>query len=193
MQTALEGADVSAPATDPAPEAVPAFEETVLALLTNLTRDVAAQGERLDVLEKKQEPRFIDPRLDAAQEASQRSRRALSAVPDGIPHSQTIPTFPNGQQVPEMVMQQYRPRFGSGDIVQLNLDAVPHGRDDGKTRGELMVEKGTPNGYGEVFDRTFLSSVAGRGWKYRVNFDKKVMPGSNGGLTALYEWELLPA
>jgi hypothetical protein len=192
MESVFAGVDASAP--EPAPEAaVSSFEETVLSLLTKLTADVAAQGERLDAVEKKNEPRFIDPRLDAANEAAQRSKRALSAAPDGIPHGMTIPTFPNGQQVPEMVMQQYRPRFGSGDLVQLDLDAVPHGRADGRTRGELMAEADVPNGYGEVFDRTFLSGKVGRGWKYRVNFDKAVMPGSNGGLTALYEWELKPA
>lgn len=193
MQTVLEGVDSSAPTqTDAAPEAAPSFEDTVLALLTNLTRDVAAQGERLDVLEKKQEPRFIDPRLDAAQEASQRSKRALDSRPDGIPHSTTLPTFPGGERVPEMVMNQYRPRFGSGDLVQLNLDAVPNGRDDGKTRGELMAEKNVPNGYGEVFDRIYLNDQTGE-WRYRVKFDARVMPGSNGGLVAIYERELLPA
>lgn len=192
MESVFEGVVSAAP--EPAPEsAVSSFEETVLTLLTKLTADVASQGERLDAVEKKNEPRFIDPRLDAANEASQRSKRALEARPDGIPHGMSIPTFPNGQQVPEMVMDQFRPKFGSGDLVRLNLDAVPHGRDDGKTRGELMIEKNVPNGYGEVFDRTYLSGQVGRGWKYRVNFDKSVMPGSNGGLTALYEWELLSA
>ena len=47
--------------------------------------------------------------------------------------------------------------------------------------------------FGRVYDRTFLSDKVGVGWKYRVRFDKSVMQGSNGGMTALYEWELLPA
>lgn len=192
MQSVVD--EGAAPAA-PAPEAPSSssFEDTVLSLLAQLTADVAAQGERLEAVEQQQAPRFVDPRLDAPAQAGERSKRALEATPDGLPHSTTIPIFPNGQKVPEMVMRQYRPKFGSGDIVRLNPDAVPHGRADGRTRGELMAEKGVPDGYGEVFDRTFLSDTVGRGWKYRVRFDKAVMPGSNGGLTALYEWELQPA
>ena len=80
MQTALEGAEQSAPATD---QQAPAFEETVLSLLTDLTERMSRQDERLEALEKRNEPRWIDPRLDAVQQANDRSKRALSATPDG--------------------------------------------------------------------------------------------------------------
>jgi hypothetical protein len=185
------GAESTAPAPSPAP--TPSFEDTVLALLGQMTEQVQQLAGGVDAVEHgRRDPVFIDPRVEANSAAADRSRRALEATPDGIPHGMTIPIFPNGEKVPQMVMRQYAPKFGSGELVQLNLDAVPHGRDDGKTRGELMAEKGVPNGYGEIIDRTFLSDTSGI-WKYRVKFSPKVMPGSNGGITALYETELLSA
>ena len=182
-------------ATDVAPEtpAPSAFEETVLSLLGQMSEQFSALSARVEAVEQKSEQRFVMPPLDARAAAIDRSRQALAADPDGIPKSQTIPLFPNGQRVPDMVMEQYRPKFGSGDWVRLNLDAVPFGRNDGRTRGELMSEKEVPDGYGQVLDRTYLSARLGVGWKYRVKFPKEVMPGSNGGIVYLHEPELLPA
>lgn len=188
--------DTTGSASDaaPTPVAEPAtVSDPIVALLEKMSAAITALAERVDAVEQAPAgPRFIDPGIEANRQASERSRIALSAEPDGIPHSMTIPTFPNGEKVPAMVMKQYAPKFGSGMLVRLNLDAVPHGRTDGKTWGQLMAEAGVPNGYGEVFDRTFLSDTTGQ-WKYRVKFDKKVMPGSNGGMVALYEPELLSA
>lgn len=172
----------------------PSFEDTVLALLGQMSDQIRTLGDRVEAVEARPEtPRFIDPRVHANTAVAERSREALAATPDGIPKSQTIPLFPNGQRVPDMVMDLYRPKFGSGDWVRLNPEAVPHGRDDGRTRGELMAEKGVPDGYGQVLDRSYLSSRQGVGWKYRVKFDKSAMPGSNGGIVYLHEQELLPA
>jgi hypothetical protein len=191
MQTP-EGAAVTAPEPTPEPPA-PSFEDMALKLLTQLSEQVSALSTRVEQVEQQPvQPRFIDPRITANADAAARSRRALDATPDGIPHGMTIPIFPNGEKIPQMVMREYQPLYGSGDLVQLNLDVVPHGREDGKTRGQLMTEKKVPNGYGEVIDRTFLSDTTAK-WKYRVKFDKRVMPGSNGGITALYEDELLSA
>jgi hypothetical protein len=188
---ATETVGADAPA-EPTPPNV--FEDTVLKLLGDLSDRMAAQEDRIAAIETAEPatPRFIDPRVNANTKAAERTRMALAATPDGVPHSQKIPMFPNGEKIPSMVMRQFKPQFGSGDIVQLDLNAVPHGRDDGRTRGELMSEKNTPNGYGEVFDAVYLSDTTAV-WKYRVKFDPKVMPGSNGGLVALYESELLPA
>lgn len=177
-----------------APAASPSSDDVVVALLTEMSQRLIGMDERLTALESRPEtPAFIDPQVHANTKAADRSRAALASEPDGIPKGQTIPIFPNGQRVPDLVMGMFRPKFGTGDVVQLDLDAVPEGRDDGRTRGELMAEKGVPNGYGQVLDRTFLSEQMGKGWKYRVKFDKKVMPGSNGGIVHLYERELLPA
>ncbi len=182
-----EGAATAAPETPSSS----GFEETVLGLLGQMSEQFAALSARVDAVESK--PQFIQPPLGANTAAADRSRQALAANPDGIPKSQKIPMFPNGQTVPEMVMNQYRPKFGSGSLVQLDLAAVPFGRTDGRTRGELMDEKGVPNGYGQVLDITYLSAHQGKGWKYRVKFDPKVMPGSNGGIVHLHEQELMPA
>lgn len=181
----------TAPPADAAP-AEDEFQSTVLTLLQQMSATIQALDTRVAAVEAQPEPMLRQQTVERLSNPGEHSRRALSAHPDGIPHSDTIPIFPNGEKVPAMVMQQYAPKFGSGDIIQLNPNSVPHGREDGKTRGELMAEQGVPNGYGEVFDRTFLSARTGE-WKYRVRFDKRVMPGSNGGLTALYESELLPA
>lgn len=182
------------PAEDVA-EAPPAagFEDTVLALLGQVTEQVRSLSTRVESVEQRAaEPRFVEPSTRRNDAASERSRRALAAEPDGVPHADTIPLFPSGERVPAMVMAQYAPRFGTGDAVRLNLDAVPHGRTDSKTRGELMAEKGVPQGYGEILNRSYLSDRTGQ-WKYRVKFDPKVMPGSNRGTVELYEQELLPA
>lgn len=172
----------------PAPSA---FESTVLDLLGQMSEQFSALAKRVDSIEN--QPRFIQPPLGANAAAADRSRQALAGEPDGIPKSQKIPMFPNGQTVPDLVMAQHRPKYGAGSIVQLDLGAVPFGRTDGRTRGELMEQNGVQNGYGVVLDITYLSSHVGKGWKYRVKFDPKVMPGSNGGIVHLHEQELLPA
>jgi hypothetical protein len=179
--------------TAESPESPPSsFEDTMLTLLQQMSAQITALGERVEAVEQKPTG-FMQPPIDANTAATDRSRQALAGDPDGIPKSQTIPLFPNGQRVPDLVMDMYRPKFGSGSMVLLNPDAVPHGRNDGRTRGELMAEKGVPNGYGVVLDRTYLSAQQGVGWKYRVKFDKAVMPGSNGGIVFLHEQELLHA
>ena len=123
---------------------------------------------------------------------------AANAPADGVPRSMKIPVMSDGIQIPDAFMADHPYKFGPRSRVQFNLDAVPHGRDDGKTRGELMAEKGTPNGYGEVIDRTFLTKVRrpdGRMgvWKYKCQFPKKVVPGAANGVVSLHEPELLPA
>lgn len=169
------------------------FQETVLSLLTEMSSRLSAQEERLVAIEQAPAaPQFVEASGRRDLGASAKSKRMVEDAGDGVPRADTIPLFPNGQRVPEMVMKQYTPRFGTGDTVLLNLDVVPHGRTDGRTRGELMAEKGTPQGYGEILDRPFLSDQTGE-WKYRVKFSTKVMPGSNGGIVGLYESELLPA
>lgn len=183
--------DSSADVTIGSADTVPAFEDTVLALLSKMSESIQGLSARVEAVETAA-PQFVPQSVESLSGAGERTRRALSAEPDGIPHSQKIAQFPNGEVVPQMVMSQYRPRFGSGDRVRLNLDAVPHGRKDGKTRRDLKAADGTPDGVGEVIDRTFLSDKSGQ-WKYTVLFDKKVLPGSNGGRTALYERELIPA
>jgi hypothetical protein len=188
MQTDTAEA-VSTASDSPSPSS---FEDTMLTLLQQMSAQITALGERVEAVEQKPVG-FIQPPIDANVAATDRSRQALAGDPDGIPKSQTIPLFPNGQRVPDLVMDMYRPKFGSGSMVLLNPDAVPHGRNDGRTRGELMAEKGVPNGYGVVLDRTYLSAQQGVGWKYRVKFDKAVMPGSNGGIVFLHEQELLHA
>lgn len=164
------------------------FQDTVLNLLQEMTASIQGLQARVDAVEK--EPaRFIDPNIEARSRAADRTRRALEATPDGIPHSNTIPLFPNGERVPAMVMRQFAPKFGEGDIVRFNLDAVPHGRSDGKTRGQLMAEMQVPDGYGEVIDRTFLSDQHGS-WKYRVKFPTRTAPGATNGVITLYEREM---
>lgn len=175
-----EGAD-SAPESPP----VLSFEERMLAAMERISARIEA------VEEIATRPTFVESPA-RRNDAAAKTKRMEDAPRDGVPRADTIPLFPNGERVPAMVMAQYTPRFGSGDTVALNLDAIPHGRKDGKTRGELMAEQGVPNGYGEILDRSFLSARTGL-WKYRVKFDKRVMPGSNGGIVALYEPELLPA
>jgi hypothetical protein len=184
-----------------APAASPSFEDTVLTLLTEMSGRLAAteagvarQEERLDAIESQAaSPRFVDPRAHVNADASDRSQEALRADPDGIPKSQTIPLFPSGERVPDLLMRQMRPKFRGGQWVQLNPDAVPYGRSDGRTRAELHADKGVPFGAGRVLDITYLSAHEGKGWKYRVKFDKTVMPGSNGGIVYLHEQEMLPA
>lgn len=194
MQSEMLGAvHVTAPESAPEPSAdsAPVFEDTVLALLQQMTASIKELSARVDAVEAAPVP-FVPQSVESLSGSGERSRKALDADPDGIPHSQKIAQFPNGERVPQMVMNQYRPRFGSGDLVRFNLDEVPHGRKDGKTRRELKAADGTPDGVGEVIDRTYLSDRTGQ-WKYTVVFDKRVLPGSNGGRTAVYERELMPA
>ncbi len=195
MQSDAMGA-ASVAASDPTPltdadPSEPEFESTVLTLLQQMTTTIKDLSARVEAVEAAP-VQFVPQSVESLSGAGERSQRALSAEPDGIPHSQKIAQFPNGQLVPEMVMQQYRPKFGSGDRVRFNLDVIPHGRTDGKTRRELKEADGTPDGIGEVIDRTYLSDRTGQ-WKYTVVFNKKVLPGSNGGRTAVYERELIPA
>lgn len=185
--------ETETPLTAPEPPAS-SFEDTVLNLLGQMTDQIKSLGARVEAVESRPEaPQFIDPRVHVNGSAYERSQRALGDQPDGIPKSMTIPLFPNGQKVPDMVMNMIRPKFGSGDWVRLDLDAVPEGRDDGRTRGELMAEKGIPAGIGRVLDRTFLSERADKKWKYRVQFPKESMPGCNRGINHFYERELLRA
>jgi hypothetical protein len=190
MPTETEG---GAPAAPDSTSTATGFEETVLSLLNEMSQRLSAQEQEIAALKSQPSgPAFVGPAVHANAAKQARYDRAENAPRDGVPRSDTIPIFPNGERVPEMVMRRYTPRYGTGDIVQLNLSAYPHGRDD-KTRGELMGEKNVPNGYGEILSREYLSEVEGLGWRYRVQFDKTVMPGSNGGIVHLFEPELLPA
>lgn len=171
----------SAPAAaEPAP---PSFEERIIDALERFSS-------RLDALESAG-PRFVPATVETYGAAQERYETAQRAPADGVPRSQTIPIFSNGEKVPNMVMQSYRPAFGSGSRVRLNPAAVPYGRTDEKTRGELMADQGVPDAVGEVLDRTFLAQNGT--WKYRVRFPSRTLPGSNGGITALHEPELIPA
>ena len=178
-------------ATAESPETTesPAFEETVLALLAQVADQVKSLGERVEAVEHSNAPRFIDPRLDAQIQAQNRTRQALTADPDGIPRSQTLPIFSTGELVPQVVMKQFRPKFAAGALVMLNEAAVPFGRDDGQTWGELLAAKNVPNGVGEVFDRMYLMDDGI--WKVKVRFPRRTMPGTNDGMRVIRESELV--
>lgn len=177
---------------DPAPESPPvlSFEERMLAAVERLAARIEAVEE---IATRPAGPSFVEPPA-RRNDAARKTKRMEDAAGDGIPRSDTLPQFANGERVPEMLMRQYAPRYGDGDRVLFNLDVPPHGYPrDGKTRGALMAEQGVPNGYGEILCREYLSDVPGLGWRYRVRFDTKVTPGSNGGIVHLFETELLPA
>lgn len=167
------------------------FQETVLGLLQEMSSSIQGLQARVERVEAEAGSHILPRTLEDYTAPGEREQMARNVEPDGIPRSQKIPTFSTGETVNEFVMNQYRPRFGSGMRVRLNLDVVPHGRTDNRTRRELKADDGTPDAIGRVIDHTFLSK---RGeWKYRVKFPGKALPGSNGGLSAFYEKELLPA
>lgn len=177
-----EGADV-------APEA-PSFEDTVLNLLTEMSSRVSDLTERVAVVETSG-PRFVPASVETYGNANEREDAMKQAAPDGVPRSRTIPIMTTGEKVPDFVMRQYPPQFGAGSRVRFNPTAVPHGREDGKTRGELMALKNTPDGIGEVIDRTYL---AGNGsWKYKCRFPPRTVTGAHGGILYLHEPELMHA
>ena len=190
MLGAAPAAPESMPSTDDAAPA-PDFEATVLALLGKMSESIQGLTARVDAVEADTGSHILPRTVEDYSAPGERSRMALDGDPDGVPRSQKIPTFSTGETVSEFVMNQYRPKYGTGSMVRVNLDVVPHGRMDGRTRGELKAEDGSPDGVGRVIDRTFLSKKGE--WKYRVKFPPKSLPGSNGGITALYERELRSA
>ena len=198
MQPEIEGAAGAAP--DPTPEA-PDQMEQVIGLLQSMTASIAALGQRVDAVEQTAGPKFVQmQRHDFGNEpdAHERYQLAEANVADGVPRSKTVPVTSDGLRVPEMMLDEHPARFGPGSRIRLNLDAVPHGRTDGRTRGQLMMDAEVPNAPGEVIDRTFLSRVkrpdGRRGvWKYRCQFPSVVMPGSSIGIVNLHEPELIPA
>jgi hypothetical protein len=179
MQSDTPGAvDAPEPTT-----AAPTFEDKVLDALERFSS-------RLDALESAG-PRFVPATVETYGNANERQDAMKAAALDGVPRSRTIPIMSTGEKVPDFVMRQYPPGFGAGSRVRLNPNAVPHGRDDGKTRGELMALKGTPDGIGEVIDRTYL---AGSGsWKYKCRFPPRTVTGAHGGILYLHEPELMSA
>lgn len=175
----------AAPSPDP-------FQAAVLAALESITGQMQALSARVEDVEQRAAPKFVPANPEQYDQQDDIRARIDQAPTDGIPRSDRLLTFPNGERVPEFVMRQMRPRFGVGARVRMNLDAVPHGRDDGKTRGQLMREAGAPtNGIGEVFGQMFLNDDGA--WKYRVRFPKQMAPGAVNGILALYERELIPA
>ena len=173
-----------------------AFQSTVLTLLERLTGDLTTLAARVDTIEDGR-PRFVQQTpeeladvLDIGQEHLQTLREAPA---DGQARSSKVPVFSDGLAVHELVMAQYQPRFRDGQRVRINLDVVPHGGTDGKTRRALKLEDGTPDGLGEIISMQFLSTQRGHGWKYKVKLPPKALPGSNGGVSSYYEWELVPA
>lgn len=189
------------PQQGPAPATDDQFQSTVLGLLQQLTGAVAKLDQRVDAVEQQNQPQFRPAQQETfgnEPDAVQRYQLAEMAPLDGVPRSQTVPVTSDGLRVPEILLEENPARFGSGSRVRLNLDAVPHGRVDGKTRGQLMMEADVPNAPGVVIDKTFLSRVrrpdGRRGvWKYRCQFPSAVMPGSTRGVVTLHEPELLPA
>lgn len=191
MQDEMPGVAVAAPEA-PAADGQPDFQDTVLALLAQMSDSIKGLSERVERVEQDNGSHILPRTLDDYNGPGERTRTALEAEPDGLPKSQKLPQFSTGESVPQMVMEQYAQRFHAGQRVRFRMDGVPHGRDDGKARGELKAEDGSPDGIGKVIDHVFLSPRTGK-WKVRVKFPPRSLPGSNGGLTAVYEDELIPA
>lgn len=185
----------------PPPPAPDPFQEQVVGLLQSLTASISALSQRVDAVEQTGSSQFKPmPRHDFGNEPDAHDRYQLAEMSplDAVPRSKTVPVTADGLRIPEAFIEDHPAMFGPGSKVRLNLDAVPHGRSDGKTRGELMMAADAPNGAGEVIDRSFLSKVrradGRRGvWKYRCQFPRSVMPGSNEGTVTLHEPELIPA
>ena len=184
-----------------APQSDAVFQEQVLGLLQSMSGAIAKLNERVDAVEHETGPKFVPMQRDTfGNEPSPHERWQLAemAPTDSVPRSQTIPITSDGLRVPELMLDEHPARYGSGSRVRLNLDVVPHGRTDGKRRGELMMERDVPNAPGVVIDRQYLSRArradGRRGvWKYRCQFPQAVMPGSNLGIVSLHEPELMPA
>lgn len=199
---ATEGAvvETAPPPAAPAAEAGDApdlaFQSTVLTLLERLTGDLDTLKARVETIEDGR-PRFVQQipeELTAVEDISQQHLKTMQEAPaDGKARASKIPVFSDGLEVHELVMAQYQPQFRDGQRVRLNLDVVPHGGTDGKTRRELKLDDGTPDGLGEIISMQFLSKQRGHGWKYKVKFPSKALPGSNGGVSSFYEWELVSA
>lgn len=192
---ATEEAVSATPTPETPPEPNPM--DQVIGLLQSMSAQIQALGARVEAVETSG-PRFVPSTPETYSADNERYQIAEMAPTDRVPRSKTVPITSDGLRIPEAFLEEHPSRFGSGSWVRLNLDAVPHGRADGKTRGELMVEAGTVNAPGEVIDRTFLSKVrradGRRGvWKYRIKFPREVMPGSNQGIVNLHEPELVPA
>jgi hypothetical protein len=189
-----------APQTSSEPPADP-FQEQVLTLLQSMTASIAKLNERVDTVEQSAGPKFVpmtERDYGNTPDAHERYQLAQAAPTDAVPRSKTIPVTADGLRIPDAFVDEHPARFGPEMRVQLNLDAVPHGRNDGRTRGELMAEQAVPNGPGVIIDRTYLTKVkradGRRGvWKYRCKFPQVVMPGSALGIVSLHEHELLPA
>jgi hypothetical protein len=200
MQPDNAGAGTPAPDPTTAPAGDP-FQEQVLGLLQSITASVSALSERVDAVEQQAGPKYVPMTqhdFGNSPDSYERYQLAEAATPDAVPRSKTVPVTADGLRIPDAFIEDHPARFGPGSRVRLNLDVVPHGRSDGRTRGELMMEKDTPNAPGVVIDRSFLSKVkrpdGRRGvWKYRCQFPSAVMPGSSLGIVTLHEPELIPA
>ena len=185
---AIEAAGEDAPAPDQS--------ALILGLLEKISGQVQSLTTRVEAVENSG-PRFIPATPETYSADHERYQIAELAPPDAMPRSQTVPITSDGIRIPAAFITEYPSRFGSNMKVRLNLDAVPHGRKDGKTRGQLMEEQEIPNAPGVVIDRTFLTKRTSNGkrglWKYRCQFPREVMPGAVMGTVSLHEDELIPA
>lgn len=197
--------DTGAASAAPEPsDTAPDFQEAVLALLTDLSSTVNDLKGRVEAVEQRPAKANFVPatpeQFSAPRDRFERGQVAKGAEPDGIPRTRTVPVFSDGQRVPDYVLSRLSAQFGPGSRVRFNLDAVPHGVPNGKTRGECFAEIDPetdqpkvryPDVVGEVFDRKFLSKDGI--WKYRVRFPEGVIPGATKGFLFIYETELMAA
>lgn len=194
MQSDETGA--ASAASTPETATPPDQSALILGLLEKMSGQISAFGDRLTKVENSG-PRFIPSTPETYSADHDRYQIAELAPADAMPRSQTVPITSDGIRIPAAFISEYPALFGANSRVRLNLDAVPHGRKDGKTRGQLMEAAGVPNAPGEVIDRTFLTKVSRNGkrgvWKYRCQFPREVMPGAVMGTVSLHENELIPA
>jgi len=200
MQATEEAVAVTAspPETPDAPAPTPDQGELILSLLQQMSTELRALGQRVEAVEKNDGPRFVPSTPETYMADYERHRIADQAPPDKMPRSMKIPVMSDGIKIPDVFLAEFPARFRDGMRVRLNPDVVPHGRTDGKTRGELMTEAGMLDLPGEVIYRTYLTRKVRqdgrRGvWKYRVQFPRETITGATNGIVQLHEPELLPA
>ena len=193
MEATAEAPNV-APDETPQP---PDQSALILGLLEKISGQVTSLTARVEAVESTT-PQFVPATPETYSADHERYQIAEMAPADAQPRSQKVPVTADGLRIPAAFVTEYPARFGSGSRVRLNLDAIPHGHEDGKTRGALMEAAKVPNAPGEVIDRTFLTKKRrpdGRAgvWKYRCKFPREVMPGAVMGTVSLHEDELIPA
>ncbi|HVQ45094.1 MAG TPA: hypothetical protein VMT30_09145 [Candidatus Saccharimonadia bacterium] len=192
----MQSDEIGAATAAPSPESTPDQSALILGLLEKISGQVQSLTTRVEAVENSG-PRFVPATPETYSADHERYQIAELAPPDAQPRSQTVPITSDGIRIPAAFITEYPARFGSNSRVRLNLDAVPHGRKDGKTRGELMEAAEVPNAPGVVIDRTFLTKRIKGGkrgmWKYRCKFPREVMPGAVMGTVSLHEDELIPA